>query len=241
VETIGTDVFQEGGLTSIVIPASVKSIGKGALAYCYYLETVFYLGTEDLSEEIFSASTPVTSMCVSPDYKSDHFCGAAVTHHASACESFESLFNHCYEGKYVDGVFSQIMRENASQYELHTDNCAARLCVNETGAFAWSTCNKTAAVSNMCVNQQCVDSGYFVKKYSVVAVFNEKEVKTGDVNFTTVAVDINNLTGIDISVFVVGGEFDDEGYAIDVIVFVDEEDLAVSIKGGLDSMDKGAG
>ena len=50
---IGDKAFENcSNLTSVTIPSSVKSIGEGAFSGCSSLTTVYYLGTEDMWEEI---------------------------------------------------------------------------------------------------------------------------------------------------------------------------------------------
>ena len=242
VESIGAGAFSENLLSSIVIPASVKSIGELAFD-TWSLNTFVYLGTEDiaLNNLFHEQGSSLTSVCVPPDYKSDYFAEAYVTRNSTVCEPFERAFNHCYEGKYIDGEFRQIMRKNATDYENQTNECMEYHCFNESGRVPWSKCNSTKSDGNMCVDQKCVKSDYYVKKWAVVLEFNERKVKAEDVDVVTVAVDISNMTGIDIDVMVVGAEYDDDGYAIDVVVYVDEEDMAISIRDEVNAMDKGEG
>jgi len=66
-------------------------------------------------------------------------------------------------------------------------------------------------------------------------------VKAEEVDVINVTAEISNMTGIAMEVILVGAEFDDEGYAISVIAYVEDEEMAIKIRDELNAMDKGEG
>jgi len=244
VESIGEYAFDGCPLSTLVIPGSIKSIGHGAfqssfMKYLYYQGT----STELSSADVFTNPNALPVVCVPPDYTSTYFLKAYVTRSVSECQSFEKLFNHCYQGTFIDGYMRQQLRKNATDYEDLTNGCMEYHCSNQSGRVSWSLCNSTENVSNICIRGQCVSDAMprtpNGKKWSVVLLLVSDEVKPDDVNITDIALITSNMSGVDVNDIVIGVEVDDEGYVISVVVYVDDEEMANSIAYAVQEMDKG--
>jgi len=152
-----------------------------------------------------------------------------VTRDSPLCQAFYGYFNHCYEGTYIDGEVRQQKRKNATDFESQTNECMEYHCYNDTGRLSWSLCNSTDVLTNICVDGKCVGGNDYTpgsRRWSVVVELSDDEVKAGDLDFTEIAVAASNMTGIDFTDIVVGAVFDDEGYVVRIILYVDDEQKA---------------
>ena len=176
-----------------------------------------------------------------PDYKQDDFGGAPVTSTNTLCKSFRNQFNHCYEGTYINGKIQKQKRSNATQYEEQTNGCFGFYCDDDIGKLSWSLCNTTNETTRICVNEQCANESVIPDGRIWSVVIKVKDVEAINVNISEIAEDASSLIGGGPDSLSVGLTVDDDGYVIDVIVYVDDEETANLLVEGIYNMDKGEG
>ncbi len=72
-ETIGNYAFESCKFSSITIPASVKTIGEGALSYCDFLQSIIFekgIQLERIERSTFSSNPSLTSITIPASVKS---------------------------------------------------------------------------------------------------------------------------------------------------------------------------
>jgi len=90
-------------------------------------------------------------LCVSPDYNSTTLGGKEVTSTSEICKEYRSVFNHCYNGAYVDGKFVSEKRKNATELEnTQRFGCVQYQCQNDTGELKMTL---------MCEEKECYSDG----------------------------------------------------------------------------------
>ena len=168
VESIENYAFRScTSLTSITIPESVSSIGEGAFSGCSSLSKVFYLGSQNLSvfgSDVFDKKR-VVEMCVPPDYNSSSFCGVSVTLDNEECQTFSSMFNHCFKVAFENNNFVWQKRNNATEMENERSyGCVQYRCVNETGEGSKELlCGAEPESCLSCVCNETDGKQYYVK------------------------------------------------------------------------------
>ena len=230
VTEIGTKAFYESGLNSVIIPASVKSIENNSFASCSSLSQVFFLGVHDITNEDFLGGYGELAVCVPPDYESNSFLGHNVTRDPETCYNFQTMFNHCYYGDFVDSIIIPHKRKNATDWEKKTNNCAVFQCNNVTGATSWSECNSTDELNRICVDGLCMNDQ---KETSGQTIYVEIEVdptKVGMIDTEVFKETLVKECKIDPDSIKVGWETDKEGKIFHVLVYVDDEETANLVK-----------
>ena len=188
VTSIGEYAFYNcTSLTTVTIPDSVTSIGELAFYNCSQLTSVFYQGSIAFTNEnaSFVLCNSLNAVCVPPDYPGETFCGKTVNTTSEAfheaCKVFQSMFNHCYKGAYVNGVIISQKRKNATDYERLT-GCVEYTCDNETGPMRNETCKDWLNCTVGKCDEETGTCGYFSKEvnhslenhcYEFVCVNNE--------------------------------------------------------------------
>lgn len=147
VTTFGDYCFDScSGLQYVTIPDSIVNVGKSAFDSCSKLKTAFYQGTRTFGATRFVFfNCPIQTVCVPPNYPSKKFSDYDVTNDAEICKQFQSQFNHCYKGLYVDGDWVQQKLVNATEWEKQTSTCIQYICDNETGPVENVVCSKSAS------------------------------------------------------------------------------------------------
>ena len=224
VVSIGECAFYATKISSLTIPDSVTTIGDNAFGSCSSLSSVFYQGSTTISTTPFAGDT-LTTVCVSPDYKDKSFGGVDVTT-STQCNTFQSKFNHCYAGIYINGKFEQTLRRNASDLENQQSECFEYHCDNETGMIMWSICNSTVNNARICVNDRCTTESYTPddKKFAVELIMTNMTVE--ELNVTAFVEAVSNISGIPADAITLGVQMDDDGYVISVWVYFDDEESA---------------
>jgi len=240
VVSIGSYAFSRAGVSSLTIPDSVVSIDDSAFCYCSNLLSVFYQGSTTISTNIFSGSNALTTVCVSPDYKDKSFGGVDVTT-STSCNTFQSKFNHCYAGIFINGEFEETLRKNASDLENQQSECFEYHCDNETGAIMWSKCNSTVNNARICVDDRCTteDDTPDDKKFAVELKITNMTIE--ELNITAFAEALSNISGIPPDAITLGVEVGDDGYVISVWAYFDDEESANNLAEAYADMDKGEG
>ena len=194
-----------------------------------------------MSAEAFRDCSALKTVCVSPDYNFDSFCGRPVNSSSDTCISFMKVFNHCYKGTYNEGEIGTEKRKNATDWENKTSGCMMYQCNNESGSLSWSICNSSESTSLMCLDDKCIQKdSYADRKASVVIDFTDG-VNVNEMNLTDLIETISRLCGLDPSEIEIGFEIDDYGYVMSVTVFVDDESTAKVIAEKINDLDKGEG
>ena len=219
VKSIGAFAFSETGMKNVSLPSTVKFIGQGAFRNCTKLRKVFFMGNGSLEGKNVFEKTPIENICVSPDYNSTKFCGAAVSS-SGFCRPFAKMFNHCFEAVSFNGTFISKKRINATEWENSDLGCQQRICLNESGPVSWTTCNSSNSVSRMCLRDQCVDDwtnniheGYVVIEFD--------RVKFHQLNKTALAQNLTSLANVYINSSRIGVETDGFANVKHVIVSAD--------------------
>jgi len=140
-------------------------------------------------------------------------------------------FSTCLKGVYDDGKIVQVKNKKAKDWESLTNNCTEYRCDEDNGLVAWSMCNNTNQHKFMCINDGCLLRD---QKWSVEISFDG--IKEYELNRTEVKVQIEALTGLDITD--VGIELGDDAYVLNVIVIVDDEDTGKIIVDAVIEMDR---
>jgi len=159
VTSIGSNAFfQCKSLIQINIPESVSSIGTDAFSECISLESVFYQGSNFISNSIFSDDLDLKDICVSPDYNYNYnsFGGRDITPNMN-CFNFQSMFSKCYMGAYVDNEIIAVKRKEFIDFEKQSTGCIEFTCNDETGLTPRYLCKSTETKTLMCMNDQCVE------------------------------------------------------------------------------------
>jgi len=225
------------GLTKVVIPENVTSIGSEAFSDCAQLSSVHYFGSklEENGQKVFDNCSSLNTVCVSPDYEDEEFCGINVDSMKEVCKPFFDMFNACYEAiPFGDDVIQQ-KRMNVSIWENQTDNCIKYDCKNESGVFLYSKCISTEGENLTCANNQCTkrDSS----RVTVVVEMGDG-ITIEEFNVTSVQDTLKDLCPEVTSAVVVGWETTEESYVIRVILYVEDEDTANVIYKTLTTLDK---
>lgn len=220
-------------LKSVIIPDNVKIIGSDAFKQCSSLTKVFYLGTQDVTtSDAFSGCTALAPICVPPDYEPSQFCGMQATHDFDLCHNFQDLFNHCYEGVFVEETIEGRKRKNATEWENRKNECAEFMCDNKSGPVSWSRCNKTSEASMMCLNEKCVEEET-IRLPFIVEVEVEPGTKVGDIDTEELRELLIEECNIEPDAIQVGWEADEDGYVIRVLIFVEDEETAEAVRAAI--------
>ena len=97
VKKIDDDAFRGcEGLTSVVIPASVTSIGHSAFSFSGNLTSISYLGSSDpeYGFSVFNPCFALKMICVPESFNNDTLCSFDITCRSSFCETVNS---QCYD------------------------------------------------------------------------------------------------------------------------------------------------
>jgi len=219
----------------------VKSFGNESFAGCGNLTTLFYMGLDAFFNVTgFNTCEALSTLCVPPDYEPISFLGCNVTNDNAVCQDFQRLFNHCYLPKLVGEMFIRNQRKNASEWQNRTYTCAKFECDNETGAFAWGTCNTTNETFLCLSDQQCIKKGA-VKRDTYVVVDLEPGVDVSIMSSQNVYDNVKIMCDVSPSNDMkVAWENDEEGNVVSVIVYVDDPETARSIAAAINGMDRSA-
>jgi len=175
-------------------------------------------------------------VCVSPDYKSTTFCEKTVNSTCDTCKEFHSRFNHCYKGAFINDKMIGQKRNNATEWESHSNACYEYYCDNENGEMTRDLCNDTNGVTQTCVNNNiCVVSDK--PAISVDIELNPKTVRITEFNATDILLYLSKKYGGKTDLMKIGFDTDDEGYVVRIVVIVDDKETAESIAAGIDEDD----
>ena len=216
VTSIGEYAFFQCGITSIVIPENVMFIGDFSFKECNNLKYVSYLGSLDpgLPDSIIFESCALNLICVPESYMSATFCGENIACRSLTCDVID---NKCYDFSVDDDcVFTFWKKEATKEWENLTTGCVEYLCDNKTGYFSRRKCNTT-----MCVNDHCAAEDKNLIDDDRVRV--EIEVKTSEIlplSSDEIVDAFSDLIGVTIVDAVI--EYDENGHAIRVVVYVDD-------------------
>jgi len=184
-------------LTSITIPENVPSIETNAFNGCESLSSVFYLGSHNISNNIFLACDKLKNICVSSDYKSDTFGGKNVTSNTETCQTFRNMLNQCYKPE-----------------EEQT-----------TGYISKHVCTDLPDVTRKCEDGKCViDKKPSDKPWLVIINLKEETIRMDEVNITEINEILKNNPKTNTIEVRIGWESDEHGYAIRVILYLKDED-----------------
>ena len=227
VASIGQNAFSYcSSLTHVTIPDGLTAIGDNAFFGCGSLSSVFYQGSYPFPNNNVFGSTTVNTVCVSPEYELDKFCGLDVTSSNPICSEFMNNFNRCYKATYVDGGFIQEKRKSTVDWEMESNGCAEYDCTND-GGLVYGICNKSGySSSRLCANDECVEKDTMKDKGMRVVIELEDGVNITEMNSTEILNMLAVETGIDKNELSIGYEVNQEGYVVRVIVYVRDESNA---------------
>ena len=226
-------------LNDVVIPSGVTYFGASAFLGCYSLESVIFLGSSDPGDStILTNCNLVKFICVPPEYSSLSFCGKNISCKSSLCETIQKEQNQCFS--IVTQDYTCFLRKNSivREWENQSNGCIMYQCQNETGVLS-----KTAICSSKddsrlaCVNDKCIaeDDG-IDNGWVVVITINTTE--SNSITSEQIAVEVSNLSGIDVDEFTIGVEYDDEGRIITILVYVNDKTTADTISVSVNELDK---
>jgi len=227
-------------LVSVTIPDSVETVGADAFSHCDSLNTVFYQGSKTISSDAFRfVSFRLRNVCVSPDYNSSKLGNVDVSSNSKMCSSFQSVFNHCFKGLFVNGSFITEKRVNVSEWEKRSNNCAKYVCDNSSGPISWSLCNSSDDMDLVCVDEQCVEQNDAMngREWSVEIIMNG--TKVDDVYTVEVISTVNELTSIKLSGDSIGVVVDETGFVVRIVIYVEDEETANTIASAIEGIEKG--
>ena len=215
VSTIGESAFNGcNRLTSIVIPSSVSSIEDSAFSGCSNLESVSYLGLSDPgpnSSQIFPQN--ISFICVPESYNSDTFCGANVScksEHCGVCYSFT-----------VDGSCSASETNSAIEWEKQSNECIEYLCDNLKGNIKRSRCE--------CIDGRCITQEDTENKTHAIEM-DVEDLNSTNITSIDIAIELSDLTGIDLDDIIISVEYNDDGIITKIIVYVNDESTADTLR-----------
>jgi len=240
--TIGEGAFSNcSSLVSVVLPETVSSLGNSIFSGCDNLTTLYYMGLEKFPNVAgFDVCDALTTLCVPPDYQPLSFLGCNVTNDNPDCQSFQNMFNHCFLPKFLDEVFVQSQRRNASEWKNRTYTCVTFECDDLNGALAWGECNSSSSenVTFLCVSDlQCLRKDRMNRNISV-EIDLARGVSVSSMSSKNVTDSLIRLCDIpDAANMTVAWENDD--YVTDIVVYVDDPKAANDIAVAVEDLDKG--
>jgi len=221
-------------LTVMTIPETVTFVGEDAFGDDDALETLFYQGSEDSITCEDQRHSKVTTMCVSPDYTAQKFCGITVTYNSPLCKTFQTKFSNCSRGAYDGETIVAEKKRSAKDWVSQSNGCVEYTC-EENPAFN-VLCESGKDGSRMCVEGECTENWSEKVKGWYVDIQLKDGVKFEEFNMTKLVEDLNNLTKIAGDEVSVSYEVDDQGNLKHIIVKVKDEQTAQSIKTVIDDL-----
>lgn len=190
-----------------------------------------FKGAED--ESVFDGCDSLHYICASRDYLDTSFCGRDDVCKTDSCADLHLDGDHCYEETCWLGEVVTQKRKNATEYEERLHACVDFLCDNDVGPVTKSTCSGTEQQRYMCANDGCLPFGEETRVEIVV----EAGVFAGDVNMSSLHLQVETLTGVE--GIEIGLELSDDAYVLQVIVLVDDEEAATNVAEAVNNLDKG--
>jgi len=114
-------------------------------------------------------------------------------------------------------------RDNVTFWINQSNECIENECDNATGGFSTVTCRDENGVENMCVDGICDIKHNKDDKIRVEFDFDEEYIDKLDVNSTETRSVVSEMTGIDRDKITIGVEYNSEGHAYRLVVFVFDE------------------
>ena len=149
---------------------------------------------------------------------------------------WEDQSNSCYEFLCdIDNGFIIKKRNNASQWEKQSNECFEYICDNESGLIGWSKCNSTDKMNRTCVNGKCIESKTIIDNKWSVIIEMENAIKAIELNVSEFITEIIIISGmnetVDINEIIITTEIeiDENGDIINIIIHVDNEEIANTI------------
>jgi len=134
--------------------------------------------------------------------------------------------NNCYESVTIEGECVIRNRAGAEYYLNQSTSCVEYECSNSTGNIS----NRIKCRSDeemICLNdEECVSKADTDKRTTVVLIMDNS---TYFVNCSQVADEVSKVSTIDVTLFDIGIEYDDEGNTVRVIIYVDDLSTAKTI------------
>ena len=216
------------GLTSITIPPLVFTVRYRAFEGCSNLNFVSYLGSSNplkISDEqtVFDGCDSLNHICVPIGYTSKIFCERNDFCKTSSCTNLHLDGDHCYEESCLNGNVVIQKRKNATEYEEQLHACVDYICDKNIGPVTKSMCLSSKEQRYMCINDGCLAFGTETR----VEIDIEDGVFVGDVDLDKLDADVKQLTGIDNCK--IGVELTDDGYIIQIVILIDDEDAALNV------------
>jgi len=241
VTTLGDSVFANcTSLESLTIPSSVVSIGFSAFKGCSNLVSVTYEGNlnpctdSDVADVAFEGCDSMSYVCLSSKYTDKQFCNRTDFCLSDSCKDFHLYSDHCSHEVCKSGEKVMEDRANATEWVKRSNGCVDCQCNKTTGRVQYSRCKGSAGEgkSFMCVNDGCLirDQVYSIEIEfaSIIAI---------DVNTSELKVEIEALTGVEVTN--VGLEINEQAYVIHVVVIVEDEASGNTIVDAVNKMEKG--
>jgi len=209
----------------------LKTVGTSAFESCDHLAQVFYQGTRtDLTISVLPNS--VITVCVPKGYTGTKFLGKSVTNSNETCVEYQTLFNECHVGAYVDGNLTRQLSKTAVDWISQTNGCMSYTC--NVSKESERIC---VGVSNLCLREACMENWETkLTGWKVVIAF--EDLKIQKVNEDALVENIKAVANETSGTFEVGFEVDDDDNVTHVVVSADGEETAKAIEAALKAIDK---